>query len=185
MPIQSYRDLIVWQRAMDLLTECYRVARLLPPSETYALGAHLERAAVAVAAHIAGGHARERSDFLESLTVATASLREVETLLLAGTRMCLLSSDQIQIAMGAGRRGGADAHGAPAESGGAARHRTRHRRRPMSRPADPERLSCRRYKLVAAAYRVRRDVYAAGSTPGVLQGHRRSAGVQLPGGHLG
>ena len=102
MPIQSYRDLIVWQRAMDLLTECYRVARLLPPSETYALGAHIERSAVAVAAHIASGHARERSDFLESLTVATASLREVETLLLAGTRMCLLSADQIQIAMGLG-----------------------------------------------------------------------------------
>jgi four helix bundle protein len=102
MPIQSYRDLIVWQRAMDLLTECYRVARLLPPSETYALGAHLERAAIAVAAHIASGHARERGDFLESLTVATASLREVETLLLAGTRMCLLSGEQIQIAMGLG-----------------------------------------------------------------------------------
>ncbi len=102
MPIQSYRDLIVWQRAMDLLTECYRVARLLPPSETYALGSHIERSAVAVAAHIASGHARERSDFLESLTVATASLREVETLLLAGTRMCLLSADQIQIAMGLG-----------------------------------------------------------------------------------
>lgn len=102
MPIQSYRDLIVWQRAMDLLTECYRVARLLPPSETYALGAHLERAAVAVATHIASGHARERSDFLDSLTIATASLREVETLLLAGTRMCLLSSDQIRIAMGLG-----------------------------------------------------------------------------------
>lgn len=102
MPIQSYRDLIVWQRAMDLLTECYRVARLLPPSETYALGAHLERAAVAVATHIAGGHARERSDFLDSLTIATASLREVETLLLAGTRMCLLSSEQIRIAMALG-----------------------------------------------------------------------------------
>jgi four helix bundle protein len=99
MPIQSYRDLIVWQRAMDLLTECYRVARLLPPSETYALGAHLERAAVAVAAHIAGGHARERGEFLEHLTVATASLREVETLLLAGTRICLLSTEQIQTAM--------------------------------------------------------------------------------------
>ena len=102
MPIQSYRDLIVWQRAMDLLTECYRVGRLLPPSETYALGAHLERAAIAVAAHIAGGHARERSEFLESLTVATASLREVETLLLASTRMCLLTVEQIQIAMGLG-----------------------------------------------------------------------------------
>jgi four helix bundle protein len=99
MPIQSYRDLIVWQRAMDLLTECYRVARLLPPSETYALGAHLERAAVAVAAHIAGGHARERAEFLESLTGATASLREVETLLLAATRVCLLSGDQIQTGM--------------------------------------------------------------------------------------
>ena len=102
MPIQSYRDLIVWQRAMDLLTECYRVARLLPPSETYALGAHLERAAVAVAAHIASGHARERSEFLESLTSATALLREVETLLLAATRVCLLSGDQIQTAMALG-----------------------------------------------------------------------------------
>ena len=55
--------------------------------------------AVAVAAHIAGGHARDRAEFLESLTVATASLREVETLLLAATRVCLLSGDQIQTAM--------------------------------------------------------------------------------------
>jgi four helix bundle protein len=99
MPIQSFRDLIVWQRAMDLLTECYRVARLLPPAESYALGAHLERAAVAVAANIAGGHARDRVEFLEHLTAATASLREVETLLLAGTRICLLTAEQIQTAM--------------------------------------------------------------------------------------
>ena len=99
MPIQSYRDLIVWQRAMDLLTECYRVARILPPTESYALGAHLERAAVAVAANIAGGHARDRAEFLEHLTVATASLREVETILLAATRVCLLAADQIQTAM--------------------------------------------------------------------------------------
>jgi four helix bundle protein len=99
MPIQSYRDLIVWQRAMDLLTECYRIARILPPTESYALGTHLERAAVAVAANIAGGHARERADFLAQLTIATAALREVETLLLAATRVCLLSADQIQGAM--------------------------------------------------------------------------------------
>lgn len=99
MPIQSYRDLIVWQRAMDLLTECYRVARVLPPTESYALGAHLERAAVAVAANIAGGHARDRAEFLEHLTVATAALREVETILLAATRVCLLAADQIQTAM--------------------------------------------------------------------------------------
>ncbi len=99
MPIQSYRDLIVWQRAMDLLTECYRIARVLPPTETYALGAHLERAAVAVAANIAAGHARERADFLAQLTTATSALREVETLLLAATRVCLLTGDQIQCAM--------------------------------------------------------------------------------------
>ncbi len=42
------------------------------------------------------------ADFLESLTVATAALREVETLLLAATRVCLLSGDQIQTAMGLG-----------------------------------------------------------------------------------
>ena len=84
---------------MDLLTECYRVARILPPTESYALGAHLERAAVAVAASIAGGHARDRAEFLEQLTLATASLREVETILLAATRVCLLANDQIQTAM--------------------------------------------------------------------------------------
>ncbi len=99
MPIQSYRDLIVWQRAMDLLTECYRIAQLLPSSETYALGTHLERAALAVAANIAAGHARERPDFLAQLTIATSQLREVETLLLAAARVCLVTTEQIQGAM--------------------------------------------------------------------------------------
>jgi len=94
--IQSYRDLQVWQRATDLVVECYRLTQFLPKSETYGLASQIQRAAVSVPANIAEGHGREHlGDYLHHLSVANGSLMELETHLLITTRLGYLREDQL------------------------------------------------------------------------------------------
>jgi four helix bundle protein len=80
--VSSYRDLKVWQAAMDLVVECYRLAKLLPPSEHFGLARQLVRAAVSIPANIAEGHGRlRRGEYLHHLSIGRGSLKEVETYL--------------------------------------------------------------------------------------------------------
>ena len=65
MSIRSYQDLLVWQKAMDLVVECYRITTLLPKNETYGLVNQMQRVAVSVPANIAEGHGRDHlGDYL-------------------------------------------------------------------------------------------------------------------------
>ena len=80
--IRSYRDLLVWQRAMALAESCYRLTGRLPSRETYGLSSQVRRCAVSVPANIAEGHARlHRGDYIRYLSIARGSLSELETLL--------------------------------------------------------------------------------------------------------
>jgi four helix bundle protein len=80
--IRSYRDLIVWQRAIQLAENCYRIAATLPPHEAFGLANQLRRSAVSVPANIAEGHGRlHRRDYLRYLSIARGSLFELQTLL--------------------------------------------------------------------------------------------------------
>ena len=82
MPIRSYRDLIVWREAMGLMTESYRLARLLPVFEKFGMASQIRRAALSIPANIAEGHGRRgRAEFLHHLSIAEGSLRELQTLL--------------------------------------------------------------------------------------------------------
>ncbi|HEY3172869.1 MAG TPA: four helix bundle protein [Thermoanaerobaculia bacterium] len=93
--IRSYRDLLVWQKAVDLAIECYRVSRTLPKSEMYGLASQVQRAAVSIAANIAEGHGREHlGDYLRHLSIANGSLMELETHLLIASRLKYLSSQE-------------------------------------------------------------------------------------------
>ena len=98
--IRSYRDLQVWQKAMALVVESYRLAKLLPKSETYGLISQIQRAAVSVPANIAEGHGREHlGDYLRHLSVANGSLMELETHFLISVELEFLTRDQIAQAM--------------------------------------------------------------------------------------
>src|SRR5438445_6434903 len=78
--IRSYRELKVWQKAMDLTIDSYRLAGLLPKSELYGLVSQIQRSAVSIPANIAEGHGREHlGDYLRHLSVANGSLMELET----------------------------------------------------------------------------------------------------------
>jgi four helix bundle protein len=84
--VRYYRDLLVWQKGIDLALDCYRATKLFPKSETYGLAAQIQRAAVSVPANIAEGHGREHlGDYLHHLSIANGSLMELEThIVLAG-----------------------------------------------------------------------------------------------------
>ena len=80
--VRSHRDLLVWQKALDLVDEMYRVAKSLPAEETYGLRSQITRAAVSVPTNIAEGAARSTSkDFANFLSYARGSLMEIDTLL--------------------------------------------------------------------------------------------------------
>jgi four helix bundle protein len=82
MAIESFRDLRVWQSAMDLAVGVYELTKTLPKSEVYGLSRQIQRAAVSVPANIAEGQTRRNlREYLQFLSVARASLAEVETYL--------------------------------------------------------------------------------------------------------
>lgn len=97
MRVTCYRDLVVWQKAMDLAVETYRLASLLPKCELYGLMSQLQRSAVSVPANIAEGHGREHlGDYLHHLSMANGSLMELETHLLPSMRLSYVSETGVQ-----------------------------------------------------------------------------------------
>jgi len=94
--IRSFRDLIAWQKAMDLCQRVYDVSRRFPPDERYGLTAQTRRAAVSVPSNIAEGYGRHRThDYLRFLNVALGSLCELETQLLLAVRLEFTGRDDI------------------------------------------------------------------------------------------
>ena len=84
--IRTYRDLLVWQKAVDVAVAVLRFSSRLRTPPVYALADQLRRAALSVPANIAEGHGRRsRGDYIRFLSIANGSLREPEThLLIAG-----------------------------------------------------------------------------------------------------
>jgi four helix bundle protein len=96
MSVQSYKDLIVWQKSMDLVDVIYQMTRTFPKEEVYGLTNQLRRAAVSIPSNIAEGHARRSTqEFHRYLSIARGSLAEVETQLLIAQRLGYLSADQL------------------------------------------------------------------------------------------
>lgn len=94
--IASYRDLKVWQRAMELTERLYFLTAKLPRDQVYGLSAQMQRAAVSVPSNIAEGHARESTkEYLHYLSIALGSIAELETHLMLCTRLKFLSEDEV------------------------------------------------------------------------------------------
>ena len=92
--VRNYRDLVVWQRAMDLVEAVYRVTKTWPQSEAYGLTSQTQRAAVSIPVNIAEGQGRGGDrEFLRFLAIAHGSLRELETHIMIGERLGYLSSE--------------------------------------------------------------------------------------------
>ena len=99
--VASHRDLIVWQKAMDLAVLCYELVEVFPKAEQYRMVSQLTRAAASVPANIAEGHARSSTrEYLHFLSIAKGSLMEMETFIMLATRLKYLSSADAEPALG-------------------------------------------------------------------------------------
>lgn len=96
MNSSDFRQLIVWQKAMDLTVEIYSLVNYLPRQETYSLSDQMRRAVVSVPSNIAEGRGRNsEKEFVRFLVHARGSLWELSTQIEICERLHYLSEDQI------------------------------------------------------------------------------------------
>ena len=93
----TYRDLMVWQKSMDLVDEVYALLNLLPKEETYALADQMRRSVVSIPSNIAEGYDRNTTkDYVHFLMIARGSKFELETQLIICVRQGMLTKEQVR-----------------------------------------------------------------------------------------
>lgn len=96
----TFKDLTVWQKAMDLCDEIYAISKLLPKEETYALSHQMRRAAVSIPSNIAEGFKRNTNkDYIQFLSISNGSSAELETQLYIAVRQKLISEEHAKTAL--------------------------------------------------------------------------------------
>ncbi len=86
--LRSYRDLLVWQKAVELALLVYRLSEGFPRREIYGLTSQVRRAAVSVPSNIAEGYGRSsRKEYVQFLSIAQGSLKEMETQTIIAQRL--------------------------------------------------------------------------------------------------
>ena len=83
MSVQNYRELIVWQKSIEVAEKVYKITKKLPKEEIYSLTNQMRRAAVSIPSNIAEGQSRNSTkEFIQFLSIARGSKAELETQLL-------------------------------------------------------------------------------------------------------
>jgi four helix bundle protein len=96
MSIQSYRDLLAWQKAMDLAAECHQLTLRMPKSEQFGLSSQIQRSATNMPSEIANGHGRSTTrDFLWHLGNANGLRCQLETQLILAQRAGHIPTDEL------------------------------------------------------------------------------------------
>jgi four helix bundle protein len=92
----GYRDLLVWQSAMQIAEDVYRLTEKLPKHEIYSLTNQLRRASVSIPSNISEGHGRSSPrEFNHFLGIALGSLSELETQLLLAVRLTYFAEQEL------------------------------------------------------------------------------------------
>jgi four helix bundle protein len=109
--VRNFKELRVWQGAMELVENVYRLSAAFPPEEAYGLKSQIRRAAVSIPSNIAEGQSRASTkEFLNHLSMAQASLAEVETQLEISVRLKYLAAGQVTVVTAAIQRLGKQIH---------------------------------------------------------------------------
>jgi len=94
--VKSYKNLIVWQKSMELVEMIYQVTKGFPKEELYGLTSQIRRAAVSIPSNIAEGQARNSTaEFRNFLSIARGSLAELETQLFIAERLKYIDSAKL------------------------------------------------------------------------------------------
>ncbi len=95
--VQNFRDLIVWQKAIELVTDVYHAVAQFPAQERYGLSDQLRRSAVSIPSNIAEGQARQyTTEFRHFLHISLGSLAELETQLIIANEVGYLAPDALR-----------------------------------------------------------------------------------------
>jgi four helix bundle protein len=90
--VRSFKDLVAWQKSMDLVTEVYRTSQGFPKEEIFGLTSQIRRSAVSVPSNIAEGNARtSKKEFQYFLSNARGSLAELETQILIAHQLAYIN----------------------------------------------------------------------------------------------
>lgn len=96
---RDFRDLVLWQRAMELAAEVHRVTLKLPRHELFGLAAQMRRSAVSIPSNIAEESGRRTTrEFIAFLHIARGSLSELRTQLLLATKVGYVTEPEISAA---------------------------------------------------------------------------------------
>jgi len=99
--IKDFKDLIVWQKAMDLAVEVYQLVKKLPKEELFALSDQMRRAVTSIPSNIAEGRGRDSiKEYTHFLSIAKGSNTELETQLLLCVKINYLNNSDIEKALG-------------------------------------------------------------------------------------
>ena len=86
--LNSYKELLVWQKSMELVEEIYKLTAEFPKSEIYGLVNQMRRAAVAIPSNIAEGYKRQHlPEYIQFLFVANSSAAELETQIIISSKL--------------------------------------------------------------------------------------------------
>jgi four helix bundle protein len=97
-PITSFRDLIAWQKAMDLADVVYDVTEAFPRREWFGLAYQMQKSAVSIPSNIAEGHRRRTPGYIHHLEISLGSHGELDTQCeLAARRLFLKPTDRIRV----------------------------------------------------------------------------------------
>ncbi|HPT71592.1 MAG TPA: four helix bundle protein, partial [Candidatus Cloacimonadota bacterium] len=100
MDIHNYKELIVWQKAMDFALEVYKLSKSFPKDELYSLTNQIRRAAISVPSNIAEGRCRySKLEFKQFLSISHGSLAETETQILLAIRLGYITMTQAKTAL--------------------------------------------------------------------------------------
>jgi len=92
---KTFRNLIAWQKAIQLAKQTYQVTQRMPKQEQFGLTAQMRRAAVSIPSNIAEGNARQTlNDYIHFLVMARGSLAELETQLIIATELNMIPATQ-------------------------------------------------------------------------------------------
>jgi four helix bundle protein len=99
--IQSYRDLVAWQKAFEMGIAVYALTKTIPDHERYGLTSQMRRSAVSVASNIAEGYGRQsRTDYVRFPKVARGSLYELETQMLFAVELGYVEKSASEVVFG-------------------------------------------------------------------------------------
>lgn len=93
--MQTYKDLVVWQKGTELVSEIYKLTKKFPKDELFGLTSQMRRAAVSIPANLAEGYARKhRAEYTQFVRVAFGSGAELETHLLLARNLGFVSNSE-------------------------------------------------------------------------------------------